>query len=300
MRDSGNTLTFIGRVKTGVSIAQANAEASMLAPELYFNIKCPNSKGRYTARALSLKEYVSGRLRRSLIVLWCAVGFLLLMVCVNLANLLIACMGARGKEFAMRAALGAGRGRLIGQLLTESLVLSGGGATLGLWLAYAVTSYLARQGSLALPLLSSVRVDGASLAWTVLIAVASAVLFGLAPGLKASGRDLRASLRDTGHGVSASRRHHRLRESLVITEVSLACVLLVSAGLLLRSFLCALDVDLGFQPDGVAAIKIDYEDGRNPQRRAAMLEELLRRIQSIPGIAAAGVTDNLPLEGNRS
>jgi predicted permease len=167
-------------------------------------------------------------------------------------------------------------------------------------LAYAVTSYLARQGSVVLPLLSSVRVDGASLAWTLLIAVASAILFGLAPGLKASGRDLQASLKDTGHGVSAGRRHHLLRESLVITEVGLACVLLVGAGLLLRSFLRLLDVDLGFQPDGVAAIKIDYADERNPQRRAAILEELLRRIQAIPGIEAAGITDNLPLEGNRS
>ena len=300
MRDWGNVFTFIGRLKPGVSVAQANAEAGILAPELYFNVKYPNSKGGYTARALSLKEYVSGRLRRSLIVLWCAVGFLLLMVCVNLANLLIARMGARGKEFAMRAALGAGRGRLIGQLLTESLVLSGGGAILGLCLAYAVTSYLARQGSVALPLLSSVRVDGASLAWTLLIAVASAVLFGLAPGLKVSGRDLQASLKDTGHAVSASQGHHRLRQSLVITQIGLACVLLVGAGLLLRSFLRVLDVDLGFQPDGVAAIKIDYEEARNPQRRAAILEELLRRIQAVPGIETAGITDNLPLEGNRS
>ncbi|MGA8029079.1 MAG: ABC transporter permease [Bryobacteraceae bacterium] len=159
MRDWGNTLALIGRLRRDVRLARAQAEASILAPELYFNIKYANSKGVYTVKLTALKEYVAGKLRRSLIVLWCAVGAILLIVCVNLSNLLLARAGARSKEFAVRAAMGAGRGRLVRQLLTESLVLSGAGGLAGLGFAYATTFYLAHQGSLALPLLSSIRVD---------------------------------------------------------------------------------------------------------------------------------------------
>src|SRR5262249_28856627 len=158
-----------------------------------------------------LKEYVSGKLRRSLIVLWCAVGLIQLIVCVNLSNLLLARAAARGKEFAMRGALGAGRGRLLRQLLTESIVLSGAGAILGLGFGFAVISYLAQQGSIALPLLSMVRVDGAVMAWTLLIAAGAAVLFGLAPGLRISSGNLQETLKDSGHGTSASRKHDRMR-----------------------------------------------------------------------------------------
>jgi predicted permease len=299
MRDWGNTLALIGRLKPDVSLPQAQAEANTLAPTLYFNVKYSDSKGQYTAKLTGLKEYVSGKLRRSLIVLWCAVGLILLIVCVNLSNLLLARVAARSKEFAMRAALGAGRGRLVSQLLTESFVLSGAGAILGLAFAYATVFYLAHQGSIALPLLSTVRVDAAALGWTLFIAAGSALVFGLSPGLKMSGKDLQASLKDMGHGMSAGRKHQRLRAALVISEVALACVLLVGAGLLLRSFLQVLDVDLGFQPSRASAIKVDYDDGNNA-KRAAILQEMLRRVQSIPGIETAGISDNLPLEGNRS
>jgi predicted permease len=299
MRDWGNTLSLIGRLRPGVTALRANTEARAIAPELYFNVKYANSKGGYTARVIGLKDHVSGQLRRSLIVLWCAVGFTLLIVCVNLANLLIARTGARTKELAMRAALGAGRMRLVKQLLTESLLLSAAGALAGLAFAFTVTRSLAHQASVSLPLLSSVRLDGASLAWTLLIAAASSVVFGLVPAMKMSTRDLQSSLKDAGQGVSAGRSHHRLRSSLVVSEIALACVLLIGAGLLLRSFLRVLDVDLGFRPEGVAAIKVDYQGGA-PQQRGAVLQDMLRRIQVIPGITTAGVTDNLPLEGNRS
>jgi predicted permease len=145
MQNWGNTLALIGRLKPGASLARAQAEANILAPDLYWSVKHPSSKG-YTAKLMPLKEYVSGRLRRSLIVLWSAVGFILLIVCVNLSNLLLARAGARSKEFAMRAALGAGRGRLIRQLLTESLVLSAAGATFGLGFAYATTALFCGAG----------------------------------------------------------------------------------------------------------------------------------------------------------
>jgi len=247
-----------------------------------------------------LKEYVSGKLRRSLIVLWCAVGLILLIVCVNLSNLLLARAAARSKEFAMRRALGAGRARLVRQLLTESLVLAGAGAVLGLTLAYAILSYLAHQGSLALPLLAMVRVDGTVLEWTLLIAIAAAVLFGAAPGLRMSSGNLQEVLKDSGHGLSEGRKHDRLRSTLVITEIALACVLLVGAGLLLRSFLRVLDIDLGFEASHAAAISVDYDDGGNAAKRTAIWQEVTNRSLTIPGVESVGISDNLPMSRNRS
>jgi len=298
LRNWGNTLALIGRLKPGVSLAQAQAEADLLFPEL----KAAHKEwwGDYSSTITGLKEYVAGTLRRSLIVLWCAVGVILLIVGVNLSNLLLARAAARSKEFAMRMALGAGRARLIRQLLTESLVLSLAGAMLGLALAFIITIYLSHQGSIALPLLSSIRVDGAALAWTILIAVATAVLFGFAPGLRISTGNLQDALKDAGPGMSAGRKHERMRAVLVISEVALACVLLVGAGLLLRSFLRVLDVDLGFQPSHAAVIKVDYDDGGNRERRGAILREMLRNVDAIPGIEASGVADMLPLGRNRS
>src|ERR1700676_542633 len=184
MSDWGNTLALVGRLKPGVTLQQAQAEADIIFPRLHFNLKHPEWGGNYTARLIELKEYVTGKLRRSLIVLWCAVGLILLIVCVNLANLLLARASARSNLFAMRRVLGASRGRLIRQLLTESLLLTSAGALLGLGLAYGITLYLAHQGSLALPLLSSLKIDGAALAWTLVISLIAAIFFGLLPNLK--------------------------------------------------------------------------------------------------------------------
>ena len=262
----------------------------------------PTASGMKTTKPLfsTFKDYVSGKLRRSLIVLWSAVGLILLIVCVNLSNLLLARAAARGKEFAMRSALGAPRSRIVRQLLTESLLLSGAGALLGLSIAFALTFYLAHQGSIALPLLSSVRVDGPALAWTLLIAVTAAVFFGLVPAFKVSSGNLQDSLKDIGPGMSQGAKHEGLRAALVISEVALACVLLIGAGLLLRSFLRVIDVDLGFEPARAAAIDIDYDDGGNPDRRGAIFQNLLSRVNAIPGIESAGIADMLPLDRNRS
>jgi predicted permease len=300
MRDWGNTLALVGRLKPGVPLAQAQAEANIVFPRLLFSAQHPEWGGGYTARLTELKEYVTGKLRRSLIVLWSAVGLILLIVCVNLANLLLARAGARSKEFAMRRALGAGRARLIRQLLTESLFLAAAGALLGLALASAITSYLAHQGSLALPLLSSLTIDGRALAWTMLISLVAAVFFGLAPHLKISAGNLQEALKDSGAGMTQSKKHDRMRGTLVISEVALACVLLVGAGLLLRSFLRVLDVDLGFQPSRAAAITVDYDDGGKAAKRGPILQEILGRVKAIPGIESAGITDNVPLDRNRA
>ncbi len=297
LRDWGNTVVIFGRLRPGVTLAQAQAEANVLFPQL--KAAHPEWFMDYSADMSSLKDYVSGKLRRSLIVLWCAVGVILLIVCVNLSNLLLARLTSRNKEFAVRNALGASRGRLIRQLLTESLVLSFAGAILGVGLAYGLTFYIAHQDSIVLPLLSSVGVDGAALSWTLLVTVAVAVLFGLAPGMILSGANVQENLKDSGRGLSEGGEHDRTRSLLVVSEVALACVLLVGAGLLLRSFLRILDVDLGFQPSHAAAITINYDDGGDGTRRGAIFQEILREVKALPGIESAGIADMLPLERER-
>jgi putative ABC transport system permease protein len=297
-RTWGNTLAIVGRLKPGVSVAQAQAEADILFPRL--KSAHPDWFNDYSTKVSELKDYVSGKLRRSLLVLWCAVGLILLIICVNLSNLMLVRAAARSKEFAMRGALGASRARIIRQLLTENLVLALSGALLGLMLAFTAILYLSRQGSIALPLLSSLGVDGQTLLWTLLIAIAAAVLVGITPALRLSDRNLHGALKDSDRGTSGGRKHDRLRSVMVISEVALACVLLVGAGLLLRSFLRVLEVDLGFQPSHAAAIKVDYDDGGNPLKRSAILQEMVRRVNALPGIESAGIADMLPLDRNRS
>ena len=298
MRTWGNTLAVMGRLKPEVSIAQAQAEANVIFPEL----KTAHREWfmDYSSTIKGLKDHVSGKLRRALIVLWCAVGLIFLIICVNLSNLMLARTAARSKEFALRSALGAGRGRLIRQLLTESLLLSLVGAVLGLVLSYAITFSISHQGSIALPLLSSVSVDTSAFAWAGLIAVGAGVLLGLAPGLKITSGSLQEALKDSGHGLSEGKKGVRLRSVLVVSEMALAFVLLVGAGLLLRSFLRALDVDLGFEPSRATVIKVDYDDGGSPVRRGVIIQEMLEQVSALPGVEAAGITDMLPLDRNRS
>ena len=298
VREYGNMISLTGRLKPGVTLAQAQSEADLLFPTLDGSVK-QGYKGGYTAQLWDLKDFVSGSLRRSLIVLWGAVGLILLIVCVNLSNLLLARAAARSQEFAMRSALGAARSRIVRQLLTESLVLSAAGAILGLGLAFAAVFYLAHQGSIALPLLSSIRIDKTALAWTVFIAVSSGVLFGIVPGLRISSGNLQDTLKDAAVSTTGGRGTARLRTTLVISQIALACVLLIGAGLLLRSFLRVLDVDLGFEPSRAAAISLDFNN-MDSVKRGVGDREVLHRIQSIPGVQTAGITDSLPMSRNRS
>ncbi len=297
-RTWGNTLALVGRLKPGVSLAQGQDEANFLFPHL--KEIHPDWYEDYASDLTSLKDHVTGRLRRSLVVLWFAVGVILLIVCVNLSNLQLSRAATRGKELAMRRALGASRGRLMRQLLTESLVLSVAGAVLGLGFAYAIVFYLAHQGSMTLPLLASIRVDWAALGWTLLIALAAGVLFGVAPAFQMSGGNLQTALKDNVSGMASGRSHERFRATLVVSEIGLACVLLVGAGLLLRSFLRVLDVDLGFNPSHAASMQVDLDDGGNFAKRGAILQEMLRRVAALPGIESAGIADMLPLDRNRS
>ncbi len=305
-RNWGNIVTLVGRLKPGVTVAQALDDANRIAPNIYFNVKYPETLGRYKGDLIPvpLKDYVTGKLRRSLIALWCAVGAILLIAGVNLSNLLLARAAARAKEFAVRGALGASRGRIVRQLLMESLVLSGVGAAFGLGLALILIAWLAHQGSLALPLLSTLRIDGMALGWTVVVAVFTATIFGLLPGLRIASGNLQEVLKDSGAGAGLGRKHERVRAALVVSEIALACVLLVSAGLLLRSFLKVLDVDLGFQPDRAASIKVDYDDSAKTEeasqaRRGEIFQQIIARVSALPGVEAAGMSDYLPLGPNR-
>jgi len=303
----GNIVTLVGRLKPGVTVAQAVDDANRVAPDIYFNTKYPQSRGNYKGNLVPvpLKDYVSGKLRRSLIALWLAVGTILLIAGVNLSNLLLARTAARAKEFAMRGALGAGRGRIVRQLLMESLGLSGAGAVLGLGLALAVIRWLAHEDSLALPLLSALRIDGQAIAWTISIAILTALIFGLLPGLRMASGNLQGVLKDSGAGAGLGRHHERIRSVLVVTEIALACVLLVSAGLLLRSFTKVLQVDLGFQPDQAASMNVWYDDSAPTEKeriakRGEIFQEILARVSAVPGVQAAGISDYLPLGPNRS
>jgi predicted permease len=298
IRQWGNTVFIIGRLKPGATVQSAQNEVDLLMPQM--RATHPDWYSNYETRVSSLSGHVRGKLRSSLIVLWSAVGLILLIVCVNLANLLFARSAARSKEFATRTALGAGRSHIVGQLLTESVILSGAGMVLGLVFAYGVVSFVSRQASLALPLLSAMRIDGATLLWAIFIAALAAVLFGLAPGMFIASASLRSGLASSGRGNTEGRHYHRLRSLLVVSEVALACVLLVGAGLLLRSFLRVLDVDLGFQPSQAAALTISYDDDGKPEHRVPIIQEILRRVQQIPSVEAAGISDMLPLGRNRS
>jgi predicted permease len=305
-RDWGNIVTLIGRLKPGVTLPQALDDGKRVAPNLYFNVKYPQSLGNYKDSLIptSLKDYVIGKLRRSLIALWSAVAAILLIAAVNLSNLLLARTAARAKELALRGALGASRARIVGQLLLESLLLSATGALLGLAWAAILLAWLRQKASLALPLLGTVRIDLQALEWTVLVAVFTALIFGLLPGLRVTSGNLQEALKDSGPGAGLGRKHETVRAVLVVAEVGLACVLLVTAGLLLRSFVKVVQVDLGFRPEGAASIKIDYDDSApTPEaglaKRIAIFQQILERVAALPGVQAVGMSDYLPLGPNR-
>jgi putative ABC transport system permease protein len=294
----GNTMPIIGRLKPGVSVQAAQAEFSMLAKQLESQHPERND---ITPRLSPLARHVSGPATTALSVLACAVGVVMLLVCANLSNLQLARLGARQKEMAMRAALGAGRSRLLRQMLTESVALSCCGAVLGLALAAAGTRALAHLRALNFPLLESIRIDGSALLFTLLAAFASGVLFGLLPALRVSALSFTEDLQDASRGSSGGRRHAWIRDGLVVAELAFACILLVGAGLLMRSFLRVLDVNPGFQPERAAALRIDPSFRiANLAQQNSFIDDVLDRARSVPGIVAAGITDVLPLREDRS
>jgi predicted permease len=296
-KPAGNTMSVVGRLKRGATVASAQAEFTVLAKQL---VSQHPDRNPIQPRLVPLEQHVSGQVRPALLVLMCAVGVVMLIVCANLSHLQLARMGTRQKEMAIRAALGAGRFRLLRQVLTESVILSCCGAALGLLLAVAGTRGLAHLHAFNLPLLESVRVDGSTLAFTLLAAVASGVLFGLAPALQVPAYKLREGLQDAGRESSGSGRHGWFRDGLVVSQFALACVLLVGAALLTQSFVRVLDVNLGFQPLQAAALRIDPGVRiTNPAQQNSFIDDVLHRARSIPGVTAAGISDVLPLDGDR-
>ncbi|MGA7410426.1 MAG: ABC transporter permease [Bryobacteraceae bacterium] len=294
----GNTTKVIGRLKPGVTRQSAQAELMALGKQL--ESQHPE-RNHIAPKLVPLEQHVSGRARPAVFVLACAVGVVMLIVCANLSNLQLARLGARQKEMAMRVALGAGRFRLLRQMLTESVALSCCGAVLGLILAVVGTRALAHLNAFNLPLLASVRIDGKALLFTLLAAVGSGVLFGLLPAIRVGALSLREGLQDASRGSSGSKRHAWIREALVVSEIAFACMLLVGAGLLIRSFLRVLDVNLGFQPERVAALRIDpsFQISTLTQQNS-FIDDVLYRTRSVTGIVSAGITDVLPLRDDRS
>jgi predicted permease len=291
-------MAIVGRLKPGATVDGAQAEFTILAKQL--DSQHPE-RNPIHPRLVPLEQHVSGQVRPALVVLMWAVGVVMLIVCANLSHLQMARMGTRQKEMAIRAALGAGRFRLLRHVLTESVTLSCCGAALGLLLAAAGTRGLAHLNAFNLPLLESVRVDGSTLAFSLLAAVASGVLFGLAPALQVPAYKLREGLQDAGRESSGSSRHSWFRDGLVVSEFALACVLLVGAALLIQSFLRVLDVNLGFQPERAAALRIDPSFPTSSlAQQNSFIDDVLHRARSVPGIAAAGISDVLPLDGDRS
>ena len=297
-KPQGNTMAVIGRLKPGVTVQNARSAITVLAQQLTSQ---HSDRNPIKPKLVPLEQHVSGEVRPALLVLICAVGVVMLIVCANISHLQMARMGTRQKEMAIRAALGAGRFRLLRQVLTESIALSCCGAALGLLLAVAGTRGLAHFSAFNLPLLESVRVDGATLAFTLLAAVASGVLFGLAPALQVPAYKLREGLQDAGRESSAGGHHTWFRDGLVVSQFALACVLLVGAALLIQSFLRVLAVDLGFQPERAAALRIDPSFKiKSFEQQNVFIDDVLNRVRSIPGVTAAGVSDLLPLDGDRS
>jgi predicted permease len=294
----GNTLAVVGRLKPGATVQSAQAEMNILGAQSHS--QHPEWNG-YAPLLSSLKEHVTGRLRPALLLLACAVGVVMLIVCANLSNLLLARNAVRQKEMAIRVALGAGRRRLIRQMLTESIVLSGAGAVVGVILAVVGTRVLANLDAISKPQLAGVQIDPWVLGFTLLIAVVTGLTFGLVPALQVPSIGVSESLKDGNRGSTGGKRHAWIRSSLVVTEIAFACVLLVGAGLLVRSFLKVLDVNLGFRPERAAMMRIDPGPAYSTQEKInAYFDEALRLVEATPGIEATGLTDVLPLEGDRS
>jgi predicted permease len=293
----GNTMTIIGRLRPSASVENARPEFTLLAKQM--EIQHPE-RNPVVPRLTPLDQHINGRVRPALLVLACAVGVVMLIVCANLSNLQLARLGARQKELAMRAALGAGRLRLLRQMLTESIALSCCGAVLGLSLAIAGTGVVAHLNAFNLPLLGSVRIDGNVLAFTLLAAVLTGVLFGLLPALQTPALKVQDALKEGGRGLSAGKGRAWLRNGLVVSEIAFASVLLVGAGLLLRSFVRVLDVDLGFEPEHTAVLRVDSTRISNLAQQNAFLDDMLQRARSIPGVRSAGVSDVLPFAGDRA
>jgi putative ABC transport system permease protein len=299
-RDRGGSHVFdvLGRLRPGVSLAQARRELTLLANRLAEEDPATSAHTGVIVSPM-LEARVTGA-RAVLLSLLGAVGLLLLIACANVAHLMLARAAARSQEIAVRVALGADRPRIVRQLLTESALLALAGAALGLLVAHVAVSALAALAPDSLPRAREIAVDGPVLGFTAALALAAALGFGLAPALAAARIDLHRALKEGGRGATGGRRHQQARGALVAAEVAIALVLLVGAGLLIRSFARLVQVRPGFEPQGAVALRVALSPAKYPgdPERAAFADAAVRRIAALPGAAAVAAVDALPFSGD--
>lgn len=293
----GRFASAVARLKPGVSLTQARADMDTLQPRLIEQYKEFNTG--WGINVVPLREQFAGELRPALRVLMGAVGFVLLIACANVANLLLARAAARQKEIAVRAAMGAGRGRIVRQLLTESILLSvmGGGA--GLLLAWWGTELLVSLSPPELGALQGLKISAPVLGFTFAVALLTGVLFGLVPALEASNLKLSETLKEAGRSLAGSTRSQRLRGVLVVAEVALALVLLVGAGLLIRSFMRLQAVGTGFNPESVLTMRVALPGRKynDDPKRINFFTQAVTQMRALPGVESVGVINFLPFAG---
>src|SRR5579864_1201165 len=294
-------LFMLARLKPGISADKAQAALNILARRNAE--KYPDNFPAHVGWGISVTpilEDIVGSTERALAVLLAAVGFVLLIACANVANLMLARASARYKEMAIRTALGAGRMRIVRQLLTECMLLGVIGGVLGLLLALWGVDVLRTYGPVNVPRLVDVRVDGWVLAFTFGVSILSGVLFGLAPAWQSTRSDVHESLKEGGRGgATAGTKRQRMRGLLVVSEVALAMVLLVGSGLMIRSFTRLLQVPPGFDPHNVLTIQLSLPESKyaKPAQITAFYQSLMHKVATLPGVEAAGATSGLPMSG---
>lgn len=290
-------LSMVGRLKPGVTPAQASSDLNAIARALATEYPNDNATVK-DASAAPLQATLVGKVRTSLLVLLGAVSFVLLIAAVNLASLLLARATGRERELAIRAALGAERGRIVRQLFTESMVLAVAGGALGTAFAYFGARFLTDLAGHQLPLAESVGLDARVMLFTAGISILTGVIFGLVPAVRASSPMLQQSLREGARG--STHGTGGLRNALVVTEVALAVVLVVGAGLMTRSFIKLMNVDLGFVPDHRIAVNFTISTARHQKdvEMRAVYSQILERVRSVPGVIAAGAIRDLPFRGD--
>jgi putative ABC transport system permease protein len=291
-----NSLRVFARMKPGVTLAQARTEMATITARLERQDPGTNSDVVVTP----LKENVVGKVETPLVVLLCAVGFVLLIACANVAHMLLARTSDRQKEIAVRTALGAGRSRVIRQFLTENLLLAAIGATAGLLLAMWGTKALVVLSPAKLPRVDMVAIDAPVMLFLLGVTVLTALVFGLAPAAHATIGNLTSALKEGGRGGTDGTHRNRVRSFLVASEFALAFMLLIGAGLMIRSFFALQSLDPGFNPRNVLSMQVSVAGSNEaePARRTVFYRQLLERVRALPGVESASGINHLPLAGD--